>query len=71
MEELKKLIEEKQAMILTLRKEIKELQDQIIQEIWKDKPVCELEFSDISEGKCLHAQTRRCQVYCYHPNCHK
>lgn len=71
MDELKKLLIEKQAALIDLHREIRQIEDNIIQETWKATPVCKLEFSDISDGKCLHAQTRKCQVYCYHPNCHK
>jgi len=71
MENLKLQLDEKRKVLHSLIMEIRELELQILEEKWKDKPVCSHSFSEISENKCPYGETRRGMVFCHNINCHK
>lgn len=71
MEELKKQLEEKRKVLHSLIMEIRELEEKILKNEWKDKMECELQHSEISDGLCPYGKTIRGMVYCKNINCHK
>lgn len=71
MEELKKQLEAKRLILHKLVMEIRDLEEAVLIEEWKEKPECEIPFEGISANKCPHAWTYRSMVYCKNINCHK
>lgn len=71
MTKLKEQLEEKRGILYDLMKEIRDLENLILQEEWKDQPECTHTYYAIRDGKCPHGDTIRGIVYCKNPNCHK
>ena len=71
MKEIKQKLKEKRLALHSLILEIRELETQVLNEEWKDKPECEYPFSEISNGKCPYGETHRGMILCHNINCHK
>lgn len=70
-EETRILLLEKRKQMVVLGAEIRELENTLIGEEWRNKPVCECEYDDISKNKCIHGRTFHGIIYCKHPHCGK